>query len=168
MLLSEVGIIIDYFHHSTPEHLNVLGVDPTRLFEPDKWRERYASEYGQPIEKRKALLVAWEMDGQIVGFSTADKITYGKQANMHLHVVDPEHRRRGIGAACVKESASIYFERLKLERLFCEPNAFNVAPNRTLQNAGFKYVKTHETVPGLLNFHQPVTRWVMEKEWLRS
>ena len=33
MLLSEVGIIIDYFHGSTPEHLNMLGVDPTRLFD---------------------------------------------------------------------------------------------------------------------------------------
>jgi hypothetical protein len=48
--------------------------------------------------------------------------------------------------------------------LFCEPNAFNVAPNRTLQRAGFKYVKTHMTVPGLLNFHQAVTRWVFEPQ----
>ena len=57
----------------------------------------------------------------------------------------------------------IYFERLKLKRLFCEPNAFNVAPNRTLQKAGFKYLKTHMTVPGPLNFHQAVTCWVMER-----
>jgi hypothetical protein len=51
---------------------------------------------------------------------------------------------------------------LELKCLFCEPNAFNVAPNRTLQRAGFKYVKTHETVPGPLNYHQRVTRWVLE------
>jgi hypothetical protein len=47
--------------------------------------------------------------------------------------------------------------------LFCEPNAFNVAPNRTLQKAGFKYLKTHMTVPSALNFHQAVTRWVIER-----
>lgn len=41
--------------------------------------------------------------------------------------------------------------------------AFNVAPNRTLQSVGFSYVKTYETVPGPLNYHQPVTRWVFEK-----
>jgi len=58
----------------------------------------------------------------------------------------------------------IYFEVLKLERLFCEPNAFNVAPNRTLQSAGFKYLKTYKTVPGPLNYHQAVTRWVIEKQ----
>jgi hypothetical protein len=52
---------------------------------------------------------------------------------------------------------------LKLKSLFCEPNAFNIGPNRTLQKAGFKYVKTHMTVPGPLNFHQAVTRWVLER-----
>ena len=56
------------------------------------------------------------------------------------------------------------FERLKLKRLFCEPHAFNVAPNRTLQKAGFKYLKTHMTVPGPLNFHQAVNRWVIERD----
>ena len=41
--------------------------------------------------------------------------------------------------------------------------AFIVAPNRTLQKAGFKYLKTHMTVPGPFNFHQAVTRWVIER-----
>ena len=82
---------------------------------------------------------------------------------MHLHVIASEHRHQGIGADCVRRSVDLYFERLKLKRIFCEPHAFNVAPNRTLQKAGFKYLKTHMTVPGPLNFHQPVTRWVIER-----
>ena len=36
-------------------------------------------------------------------------------------------------------------------------------PNRTLQRAGFKYVKTHMTVPGLLNYRQAVNRWELER-----
>jgi RimJ/RimL family protein N-acetyltransferase len=83
---------------------------------------------------------------------------------MHLHVIDPELRQRGIGTECVRRSVRIYFELLRLTELFCEPNAFNTAPNRTLQQAGFKYVKTHMTVPGPLNFHQAVTRWVIRRE----
>ena len=58
---------------------------------------------------------------------------------------------------------AIYFQLLKIKRLFCEPNASNVAPNRTLQKAGFRYVKTHMTVPGPLNFRQAVTQWVIEE-----
>ena len=32
-----------------------------------------------------------------------------------------------------------------------------------VSKAGFKYLKTHMTVPGPLNYHQAVTRWVLER-----
>jgi RimJ/RimL family protein N-acetyltransferase len=163
MTLTETDRIIEYFHGSTPEYLEVLGVDPTRLPPPESWRERFKLQHALPIEKRSVLFVIWLSDGQPLGFSTSDKIIYGEQAGMHLHVTDPERRNSGIGAECVRRSADLYFERLKLKRLFCEPNAFNVAPNRALQRAGFKYLKTHMTVPGPYNFHHAVTRWVMER-----
>jgi len=160
---SEFDIVIDYFHKSTPEFLETLGVDPSRLPAPDHWRERFQRERSRPVEKRGWLLVTWLSDDRAFGFSSSDKIAFGEQANMHLHVVDPERKNQGFGVECVRRSADTYFERLKLKRLFCEPYAFNVAPNRTLQRAGFKYVKTYMTVPGPLNFHQAVTRWVMER-----
>jgi RimJ/RimL family protein N-acetyltransferase len=163
MMASEVDVIIQYFQDSTPEHLETLGVDPTRLPPVQSWRERLQRECTLPIEQRTMMLVIWLSDDQPVGFSTSDKIRYGEQAHMHLHVTEPERRHQGTGVECVRRSADIYFERLKLKRLFCEPNAFNVPPNRTLQKAGFKYLKTHMTVPGPLNFHQAVTRWVMER-----
>lgn len=163
MALDETGLIIEYFHGSTPEHLETLGVDPTRLPTRLHWRERFAGDYGKPIQERSTLLVIWELDDVGIGFSTSDKIVYGEQAHMHLHVVEPERRRSGIGSACVRETVEVYFNKLRLKRLFCEPNAFNVAPNRTLQRVGFSYVKTYRTVPGPLNYHQAVTRWVFEK-----
>jgi RimJ/RimL family protein N-acetyltransferase len=163
MTESEFEFVIEYFFRATPEFLETLGVDPTRLPTPDSWRERFRREQAKPIEQRAWLVVTWLKDSRPLGFSTSDKITHGEQANMHLHVVDPERRNQGYGAECVRRSADIYFERLKLKRLFCEPYAFNVAPNRTLQRAGFKYVKTYMTVPGPLNFRQAVTRWVMER-----
>jgi RimJ/RimL family protein N-acetyltransferase len=163
MTLAETGMIIDYFHGATPEYLEMLGVDPTRLPTPESWRERFARECTLAIEKRNALYVIWLSDDRAIGFSTSDKIIYGEQARMHLHVTDPQLRNSGVGVECVRRSVDIYFERLRLKQLFCEPNAFNVPPNRTLQKAGFKYLKTHMTVPGPLNFHQAVTRWVMER-----
>lgn len=81
---------------------------------------------------------------------------------MHLHIVHPD-RRRAVGVRCVRETGQLYFEVLRLERLICEPNAFNVEPNGTLQRAGFRYEKTHITVPGWLNYHQAVTCWVVER-----
>jgi RimJ/RimL family protein N-acetyltransferase len=163
MAIEEVDLIIDYFHDATPEHHELLGVDPTRLPPRDYWRERYVREYEKPYEEREMLLVIWRVDGEPAGFSTCDRIVYGDQARMHLHIPAPERRRSGIGTEGVRGAAEIYFDRLALKRLVSEPNAFNVAPNRTLQAAGFRYVKTHMTVPGLLNYHQAVNRWVLER-----
>jgi RimJ/RimL family protein N-acetyltransferase len=163
MAAAETGLIVDYFLNSTPEHLEMLGVDPTRFPPTASWRERLHRECALPIEQRSVVLVMWLLDEQPIGFSTSDKIRYGEQANMHLHVTDPDRRHQGLGAECVRRSVDLYFDKLRLKRLYCEPHAFNVAPNRTLQKAGFKFLKTHMTVPGPLNYHQAVTRWVIER-----
>ena len=160
MLLEEVGLVIDYFHGSTPEHLELLGVDPTRLPGRSQWRQLYEHDFAQPMAKRRTLLALWQLDGQPLGFSAADRIVHGEEAYMHLHVFDPSDRRRGHGEACVRRCVDLYFRALELERLYCEPNAFNVGPNRTLQKAGFRYVKTHTTVPGPLNYHPSGDRLV--------
>jgi RimJ/RimL family protein N-acetyltransferase len=164
MQLEEVSVVIDYFHGASAEQLETLGVDPTRLPEPTKWRQLYEHEFAQPVDRRRGFMVLWELEGRTIGFSTVDKLKYGNEAYMHLHVVDPGLPQAGHGSACVRRSVDIYFETLELQRLYCEPNAFNTAPNRALQKAGFRYVKTHMTVPGPLNFHQAVTRWVVERE----
>lgn len=159
----EVDIVVGYFHAATSEYLETLGVDPTRLPPADEWRDRLARQCLLPPAERSTELVVWEADGEPVGFSTSDSIVHGDRARMHLHIVDPGRRRSGLGAVFVRLTVGHYFDRLRLRRLFCEPNAFNLAPNRTLQQAGFRYVKTYMTVPGPLNFHQAVTRWVVER-----
>ena len=83
---------------------------------------------------------------------------------MHLHIPGASD---AAGRASARRPCAarlpIYFQSWDLLRLFSEPNAFNAAPNRTLQAAGFRYVKTHMTVPGRLNFHQAVNRWELER-----
>lgn len=137
MILDEVELILDYFHGSTPEHLELLGVDPTRLPDRHRWRADFAEDYARGRRERSRLLAVWEVDGVPVGFSTADKIRFGDQAHMHLHVVDPDPRARGIGAACVRQTVDLYLKTLDIERDLCEPNAFKAAPNRTLQAPAF-------------------------------
>lgn len=104
-----------------------------------------------------------DADNTPFGFSTTNKIIFEKEAFMHLHIIRPELRAKGIGTVCVEDSVKLYFEELKLEGLCCEPDAYNTAPNRALQKAGFKNLETHKAVPDPLNFHQTVNRWVIEK-----
>lgn len=163
MAESEVDLIIDYFHGATADHLELIGVDPRRLPRREAWRAYYALVFQQPLQQRETLLLTWLVDDRPVGFSSADKITFGDHAHMHLHVTAQGDRRRGIGVEAARRSVDLYFEQLRLKRLFCEPYAFNAAPNRTLRSAGFRYLTTRVTVPGPLNFRQPVARWVITR-----
>jgi len=108
----------------------------------------------------------WELEGRPVGFSSTDRIVFGEEAFLHLHVLDAALRRGGLGQRFVAMSVAKYFQVLELQRLFCEPNALNVAPNRTLQAAGFRYSFSHDTIPGPYNFPQIVTRWVLQPDRL--
>jgi RimJ/RimL family protein N-acetyltransferase len=101
----------------------------------------FQHEFSLPLDKRLGFLVIWLLDDQAVGFSSCDKIVFAERANMHLHVAEPQRRHQGIGTECVRRSVEIYFQKPRLKSLFCEPNAFNVGPNRTLQKVGFKYLR---------------------------
>jgi RimJ/RimL family protein N-acetyltransferase len=163
MTLSEVDLRIDYFHNATDDHLRVLGVDRALLPSRDSWQAFYEADYARPIAERLNYTLAWELAGRIVGFSSTDNITFGEQAFMHLHIIESGDRRVGMGTEFVRLSAVQYFRVLTLQRLYCQPNAFNVAPNRTLQRAGFRYEFTREMQPSPINFPQPITRWILDK-----
>jgi len=163
MPLSDVGIRIRYFHEASDDYLLALGVDRALLPTPETWQSFHERDYERPLTERENYALLWELDGRVVGFSALDHIVFGEEAFMHLHIVEQSWRRRGLGATFVKLSASRYFEVFALKQLYCEPNALNVAPNRTLQRAGFTYLFSHETIPGPINFRQVTTRWVLER-----
>jgi RimJ/RimL family protein N-acetyltransferase len=166
MPLEDVDLRIRYFHDASDDYLMMLGVDRRLLPEPDAWRAFHERDYARPLRERENYALLWEVDSHPVGFSSLDHIVFGDRAFMHLHLLEGRNRRRGLGTEFVKKSAQIYFRVFELQRLFCEPNALNVAPNRTLRRAGFDYLCSHETVPGPINFHQLTTRWVLERAQL--
>ncbi|SRR5579875_615182 len=160
---SAVGIRVDYFHDASDEYLALLGVARDRLPEREAWRRASELECTRPLGQRSMYAVLWELDGDPVGFSTADRIVLGESAFMHLHLVEESRRRQGLGTAFVRLTVEHYLEVLRLRRLFCEPNAFNTAPNRTLQRAGFSYVLSRQGTPGPINGFQTTTLWVYER-----
>ena len=163
MKLAEVSVRIDYFHEASDEHLRALGVDRALLPTRQEWIDFYELDYSRPISERLNYTLVWELDDTIAGFSSADEIAFGEQAFMHLHILDQAYRRSGLGTQFVNQSEKTYFRTLRLQRLYCQPNALNVAPNRTLQRAGFRYVFTKTMAPSPINFSQPITRWVLDQ-----
>jgi RimJ/RimL family protein N-acetyltransferase len=81
---------------------------------------------------------------------------------MHLHMWGHNNRRKGAGLEFIKMSLPHYFQKFRLKILYCEPYALNPAPNKTLEKTGFEFIKTYDTTPGWINFHQPTNRWCMD------
>ncbi len=130
MQLDEVDLVIDYFHSAAPEFLETLGVDPTRLPDPVAWRGLFADEFERPVETRGRLLVIWESQGDPVGFSSADKIVIGAEAYMHLHVLEPDHRRHGTA-----RNASDKQRACTLKRCGCSACSVSRTPSTSLRTA---------------------------------
>ena len=162
MLLSEVELRIRYFHEASDDYLIGLGVDRALLPSPEAWMAFHEQDYQCPLPERENYLLLWELENRPVGFSTLDHIVFGHEAFMHLHMVEPAQRRQGLGTEFVRRSATVYFKVFELARLYSEPKALNVGPNRTLQRAGFSYVQSYDRAPGPLNFRQITNLWVLE------
>ena len=164
MQLEDVDLITDYWLKSDPDFLAQMGVDLNKLPTRNELKEVLAVQINNPITDKKSYALIWEGNGTQIGHSNVNRITFGKEATMHLHLWKSTNRKKGIGTELVKMSLPFYFEKLEIKKLICEPYSLNPAPNKTLKKVGFEFIKKHRTIPGSLNFEQEVNRWELTKE----
>ncbi|MNH30184.1 hypothetical protein D3C79_904650 [compost metagenome] len=141
-----------------------MGVELSKLPTKEQWRGMLSEQLSQSYEEKKAYCVIWQIDGKPVGHSNVNKIIFGEEAFMHLHLWNNHDRKHGAGVELVKKSLPYFFKNLKLKTLYCEPYALNLAPNKTLSKVGFRFINEYITTPGFLNFEQPVNRWELTSE----
>jgi RimJ/RimL family protein N-acetyltransferase len=156
---SDIDLIIQYWFTSESEYLISLGVDLNKHPTREQLSQMLWIQLNLPIEKKNSYCIIWEIDGIPVGHCNTNPTTYGKEAFMHLHIWKSEIRKKGLGIKLLQMTLPYFFENLKLEKLFCQPYALNPAPNKTLEKIGFDFVKEYVTIPGALNFEQPVKLW---------
>lgn len=164
MVLSDIPLLVAYWLASDPDHLVGMGVDLDKLPPAASLTKMLSAQIDLPIEEKQSYALIWLFNEFPIGHCNVNTIEFGKQANMHLHIWQSSQRQKGIGIQLVKMSLPYFFENLKLEMLFCEPYALNPAPNKTLERVGFAFEKEYITIPGSLNFEQPVKRWKLIKE----
>lgn len=160
----DVDLITQYWINSTDEHLVGMGVDLEKLPDEEGFKSMLYTQIKLEDSKKQSLALIWEVDGRSIGHSNVNKIVFGEEAYMHLHIWNKADRKLGLGYDLIKLSIAYFFKALNLNRIYCEPYAFNPSPNRTLEKAGFTFVKQYKTTPGSINFEQEVNRWVMTKE----
>ncbi len=161
--LKDIDLIANYWLNSDPDFLVQMGVDLNKLPTRTELKKMLTEQIENSITDKKSYALIWELDGKQIGHTNVNGIEYGKEATMHLHLWNSTNRKKGIGTKLIKKSIPYYFEKLKIEKLICEPYALNPAPNKILKKVGFEFIKKYRTIPGSLNFEQEVNRWELSK-----
>ena len=164
LLDSDIHHIVGYFIDADPDFLRGMGADVNKLPKRKDWIRKLQLELAKPYLEKNYYYIIWLLDAQPIGHSNVNNITFGESANMHLHIWKSEHRKGGLGVQFLRQTIPLYFERLSLKKLVCEPYSENPAPNKILQKLGFQFVRTYETTPGIINFRQTVNRYELKKE----
>ncbi|GGK67911.1 GNAT family N-acetyltransferase [Rufibacter glacialis] len=160
---ADITTITHYWLTSDAAFLEGMGVDLTKLPSPEEWSQMLTEQINTPLAQKQSYCLIWEVDGNAVGHSNVNKIVWGEEAYLHLHLWFPEGRKSGFGTELLKRTLPHFFLDLHLQRIYCEPYALNPAPNKTLEKVGFHLEKEYITTPGWINFEQPVKRWVMHR-----
>jgi len=165
---ADVPHIADYWTKSDPAFMKSMGVDLDKIPERNELLEMLAQQLDKPYQEKQSYAIVWLIDGKPSGHSNINKIIFGDEASMHLHLWNKPERKMGMGLDFVRMTLPYYFKNFKLRKLYCEPYALNEAPNRTLGKIGFEFVKRYSTIPGYLNFEQEVNRWELSSEKFNS
>jgi RimJ/RimL family protein N-acetyltransferase len=159
LTVADIIPLLNYWYTATPEYLMSMGADINLLPKRKDFEASLKKQLETDYPYKQAYAIIWLMDGNAVGHCNVNKIDFGNEAHMHLHMWNPHSRKKGMGAELVKMSLPFFFKNLQLIKLICEPYSKNIAPNKTLAKAGFTFIKNYVTTPGALNFEQEVSRW---------
>jgi len=157
--------MVDYFLTANDAFLEGMGVDRQKLPQRAAWLQAALLDHERGEMERERYYLAWIYDGIPIGHSSINKIKFGDEAFIHLHLWVSELRRKGLGTQYFRASAAEFMRAFRLQRLFCEPFADNLGPNCVLRNSGFRFVKTYRTVPGSINLEQDVNQYVLERTY---
>ena len=159
----DISYIVKYWTEADPENLSRMGADPCKLPSKDALQNALTTQIAQDYRDKYAYATIWLLDGEPIGHCNVNRIEFGESAYMHLHIWESDHRTKGMGEQFCRMSIPLFFKNLELQTLYCEPNAGNQGPNRTLKNLGFDFVKNWVTTPGDICFEQEVNLWKLEK-----
>jgi RimJ/RimL family protein N-acetyltransferase len=162
--IPDIELIINYWTNASDEFLTAMGVDLLKMPGKEFWNQMLTEQLTLPYKEKKSYCIIWMLNGKPTGHSNVNKIIFGEEAYMHLHIWDQSIRQKGLGQNFINMTLPYFFEKLELKKIYCEPYALNPAPNKALKKAGFEFVKKYLTTPGFLNFEQVVNQWVMTFE----
>jgi hypothetical protein len=137
---SDIQNVVTYWHGSSAEHLDYLGIDRQLLGSPENTYARFhgALRSGDPDQSHIAFAVT--LDGEFVGYTLLNR--YGPLVNYsHWHITDARCRAAGLSTALYAHRIRTYFDTTPIARLIHQTRTRNIGVNRMLD----RYVPVAET-----------------------
>ena len=162
--LNDIEPLTNYWFKSDPQFLINMGVDLSKMPVREQWHQMLHEQIALPYQEKQSYCIIWLRDNIPVGHSNVNRIIFGEEAYMHLHIWELGNRTKGMGFQFVKMTLPYFFKNMQLKKICCEPYALNDAPNKTMKKIGFDLIKEYITIPGWINFEQPVKHWELTYE----
>ena len=166
--MNDIEQLCEYWFNTTSDFLIGMGVDLAKMPTRGEWELMLKKQINQSYVEKDSYCIIWLVDTVPVVHCNVNRIIFGEEAYMHLHIWKPDHRTKGLGVRFVKMTLPWFFEKMKLKKICCEPYLHNAAPHKTIEKAGFEFIKEIVTIPGWINFEQPVKHWELTLEKFRQ
>jgi RimJ/RimL family protein N-acetyltransferase len=137
----DIDGFVAYFTDLDREDCARMGIAPERMPSPEKLRADLEANISSTTPT--TFILAWCIEGEVIGHSSLKDIIPGEFGTMHLHMWRTDLRGHGYGPRLFCLSALDFYNRFDLKRVICEPKADNATPNRMLQKIGFPLALTH-------------------------
>ena len=67
-----------------------MGVDLTKMPSKEEWHKMLKEQLHHRPEEKRSYCIIWMMNERPIGHSHFNKIIFGEEAYMHLHIWDAE------------------------------------------------------------------------------
>ena len=139
----DIAGYVAYFTQMPPAESERMGVAVDRLPPPEQMHAELAALLTGPIDRVRCFMLAWCVDGAVIGHSSLKDIGPGESGRMHLHMWRSDLRGKGYGPTLFCLAALDFYKRFELQSIICEPKADNPRPNRMLRKIGFPLLQTY-------------------------
>ena len=108
---SDIDLIVNYWLSADDAFLTGMGVDLTKIPSREEMVTLLSAQLNQSYKEKKSYCIIWLIDGKPAGHSNVNKIQFGEEACMHLHLWKADVRQKGMGATFVKMALPYFFQK---------------------------------------------------------
>lgn len=86
--IPDIEPIINYWTNASDDFLTAMGLDLLKMPEKEFWKQMLSEQLSLPYKEKKSYCIIWIVNGKATGHSNVNKIIFGEEAYMHLHIWD--------------------------------------------------------------------------------